>query len=711
MADRLRMMATVVLLAVATGAGALSMARLVEVSSWLTPMALVVTCAGVVLALGRVWSRSVWLPTLLAAVAGSYLLAALFTDGQGAWAPLPGLQAPEQLIALFRQGVEDAATNTAPVLGSQGLALTISAAAMLVLLLAELLAVGCRAPAWSGIALLAPWIPAVALGEEAPVRVFVVAAAAYLGVLVVHAVASARPAGGGQARRRTSAGWGSAATMAATTLVAAVVAAPAVLMLPAPTWQAPGGGSGATRLDLGLEVQEHLTRGADELLYSYRADDPETIGPLHAYTLTHFTGQRWQRADGAAETSPVGTEVLWPEQVDTDVDQTLQIRVLDLAQDRLLLPDEPRRLTIGGDWVYDPERDEVIGSGDTPLEYEAQIHSRDLDPAALNAAPAPDPDELDPQLLDVPDTGHQEQIAALTERIIASAGAQTPYEQAVAIQDHLRHDSHFTYDVEVDPARTSDAVWDFLGSGRGYCVQFATAMVVMARTQGIPARMAVGFLEGEEGADGEVEVSGHRAHTWPQLYFSGAGWIRFEPTPPARTGTPPEWAAGLPEDVEMPDEQLTPEELEDEPGTEGAQSPAPETAGESPQAGADQVQQWWPWLTVVLLAAAAAGGGLWWRQWWRRSGTVEGSWMQIRRAAAPINRDEANRGETPRALTRRVGLSGSAGEALEQLASAVEQRRYNRPGTAEPEAEDIRRWRSETLTALRERTKRDKVRS
>src|SRR5699024_9124488 len=115
-------------------------------------------------------------------------------------------------------------------------------------------------------------------------------------------------------------------------------------------------------------------------------------------------------------------------------------------------------------------------------------------------------DELDPQLLDVPDTGHQEQIAALTERIIASAGAQTPYEQAVAIQDHLRHDSHFTYDVEVDPARTSDAVWDFLGSGRGYCVQFATAMVVMARTQGIPARMAVGFLEGEEGADGEVEV-------------------------------------------------------------------------------------------------------------------------------------------------------------------------------------------------------------
>src|SRR5690606_12778697 len=104
----------------------------------------------------------------------------------------------------------------------------------------------------------------------------------------------------------------------------------------------------------------------------------------------------------------------------------------------------------------------------------------------------------------------------------------------------------FEYSTTVPEPVTGDPVWDFLEDGRGYCVQFATAMTVMARSLGIPARMAVGFLPGtiQQGGGDErfFEVRGDRAHTWPELYFEGVGWVRFEPTPAEQSGFPPAYA-------------------------------------------------------------------------------------------------------------------------------------------------------------------------
>ena len=62
-------------------------------------------------------------------------------------------------------------------------------------------------------------------------------------------------------------------------------------------------------------------------------------------------------------------------------------------------------------------------------------------------------------------------------------------------------------------------------------MQFASTMAVMARTLGIPARVAVGFAPGEKLAKGGYLVGAHDAHAWPELYFQGVGWVRFEPTP------------------------------------------------------------------------------------------------------------------------------------------------------------------------------------
>ena len=87
-----------------------------------------------------------------------------------------------------------------------------------------------------------------------------------------------------------------------------------------------------------------------------------------------------------------------------------------------------------------------------------------------------------------------------------------------------------------------EPIRNFYETRRGYCVQFATAMIMMARAQGIPARMAIGFLPGQAAGTDKYIVKASDAHAWPELFFQGYGWLRFEPTPGARAGTPPPYA-------------------------------------------------------------------------------------------------------------------------------------------------------------------------
>jgi hypothetical protein len=110
-------------------------------------------------------------------------------------------------------------------------------------------------------------------------------------------------------------------------------------------------------------------------------------------------------------------------------------------------------------------------------------------------------------------------------------GAATPYAQAKALQDLLRT---FTYDLTVPAGHSDDALETFLfDTRRGYCEQFAGAYAAMARAIGLPARVAVGFTPGEQDPNDPTlfRVRGEHAHAWPEVYFAGAGWVAFEPTP------------------------------------------------------------------------------------------------------------------------------------------------------------------------------------
>jgi transglutaminase-like putative cysteine protease len=110
-------------------------------------------------------------------------------------------------------------------------------------------------------------------------------------------------------------------------------------------------------------------------------------------------------------------------------------------------------------------------------------------------------------------------------------GKSDPFARALAIQDYLRS-AAFKYNLDVPAlSQGGNQLRRFLLEVReGYCEQFAAAMAAMARVAGIPSRVAVGFTSGVPAGD-HWEVGSKDAHAWPELYFPGVGWVRFEPTP------------------------------------------------------------------------------------------------------------------------------------------------------------------------------------
>jgi Transglutaminase-like superfamily/Domain of unknown function (DUF4129) len=119
------------------------------------------------------------------------------------------------------------------------------------------------------------------------------------------------------------------------------------------------------------------------------------------------------------------------------------------------------------------------------------------------------------------------------ELVIREAGAQTPYDRALALQNYLRNPP-FVYDQTVGPGAGADALATFLfQTRRGYCEQFAGSFAALARAVGLPTRVAVGFTWGAQDPEEPTlyRVRGVHAHAWPEVYFHGYGWVPFEPTP------------------------------------------------------------------------------------------------------------------------------------------------------------------------------------
>ena len=142
----------------------------------------------------------------------------------------------------------------------------------------------------------------------------------------------------------------------------------------------------------------------------------------------------------------------------------------------------------------------------------------------LRAASVVTPPSAD--LLDLP-TDLPPEVGQLAAEV--TSGAPTPYDTARQLQDWFRQ--NFVYDLNVQRGHSDDAISAFLRLRRGYCEQFAGTFAVMARSLGLPSRVAVGFTQGELRSDGRYRVLGRHAHAWPEVWFDKVGWVAFEPTP------------------------------------------------------------------------------------------------------------------------------------------------------------------------------------
>jgi transglutaminase-like putative cysteine protease len=156
------------------------------------------------------------------------------------------------------------------------------------------------------------------------------------------------------------------------------------------------------------------------------------------------------------------------------------------------------------------------------LKYTLTSLSEDPSPAVLGDAPAAD---ISAAYRYVP--ASYQSLLPFAESVVHNA--KNPEQEAVALQDYLA-DGDFTYTLNAPGVVNAATLKNFLTAKKGWCLQFSFAMGVLARLLGIPARIAYGFTAGTKTGNTWV-VTNYDAHAWPELYFQGYGWLRFEPTP------------------------------------------------------------------------------------------------------------------------------------------------------------------------------------
>ena len=124
-----------------------------------------------------------------------------------------------------------------------------------------------------------------------------------------------------------------------------------------------------------------------------------------------------------------------------------------------------------------------------------------------------------------------DRVGDRTAEILDDAGAENRYDAAVAVESYLITEYDYSLTVERPDGDVADAF--LFEMDAGYCTYFATTMVAMLRSQGIPAQFVTGYGSGERIADDEWVVRGQDAHAWVQVYFPEHGWVAFDPTPSA----------------------------------------------------------------------------------------------------------------------------------------------------------------------------------
>ncbi|WP_340380720.1 DUF3488 and transglutaminase-like domain-containing protein [Streptomyces sp. SS7] len=499
------------------------------------------------------------------------LLTLVFAREQALLGVVPGPEAVRHLGELLRAGAEDVGQYAIPAPLSDGIRLMTVGGVLVIGLAVDTLAVTFRNAAPAGLPLLALYSVAAGLSNGPSAWVwFLVAAVGYLMLLLAEGrerlaqwgrvfAGAPRTAGGPPATVapvRTGRRIGMAALGVA--LVVPLLPLPAIeggLLAGAGTGAGAGNGSGGTisAVNPVVSLRDSLNVNDDRtvLTLSTNADDLSDMY-LRIVSLDDFDGTTWKPSKRHIVAVP--DEFPTPSGLGPGIKRAVvDTRIsaaAGYAQAWLPMPYPPSGVKIKGDWRYEPVGMTLVGDhGEDTSGKTYEVTSLDVQPTAkqLEAAPKA-PSSIRDEYTKVP--GSLPKAVSRQAREI-TAGATSDYAKAVALQDYFAVTGGFEYDTDVEVGSGPDAIARFLRDKQGFCVHFSFAMAAMARTLGIPARVAVGFAPGSPQADGSVAVSLKDAHAWPELYFEGVGWTRFEPTP--TRGTTPSYTVPDSSTADTPD--------------------------------------------------------------------------------------------------------------------------------------------------------------
>jgi transglutaminase-like putative cysteine protease len=434
------------------------------------------------------------------------------------------------------------------------------------LLVVDILACWLRRVPLAGLPLLAVYcVPISVIGGGVSWVVFVLAAGGFLLMMFLHESAHitrwGRPLGGTGTTEdpqgfgvRTGASKTSATSVGSVALVLAVIVQVFIptLHLDGLGLFGPGGsGDNVQVINPITSMRRDLHRGKDVPLLDVRTDDPDPTY-MRIGVLTQFNGVEWTSGDREIVSNQTASGLVPMEVGLSASTRPFEYHVTATESfDSTWLPTmfPVSNIVAPGSWHYDDSTMDFIATNGTnarglswsmtaakpQLSAYSMVHSLTA-PLAIQSAYTALPTSLPTSVRD------------LAEQV--TKGASSRFEAAVMLQNWFRSTGGFRYSLKSAPADGSSnaALMQFLGKGPGsrvgYCEQFASAYAVMARALEIPARVAVGFLKPNKVGPDDYVYSAHDMHAWPELFFRGSGWVRFEPTPSARTGSAPLYTSG-----------------------------------------------------------------------------------------------------------------------------------------------------------------------
>jgi len=644
------------------------------------------------------------------------MLTLFFGAGTGLLWVIPTPQTVGTFESLVADGRDSIFQQSVPAEVTPGILFFLVAGSGVIAIVMHTLAVTLRSPALAGAPALVPLIvPGLIQTTGAIAFPLVLAAVAYLVVLRVDVkrrrdLADSSSAALGadarvfvsQQRRRSTPVWGTLSVGAAAVVSALLLSTAAPALIGDSVAR-----SGSNALLFGSGVSPMINLGQDLRrpdagpVLSYRTT-AERRSYFTLLTLDSLEGQTWTaRLDGVERSNTVDS-IARPPGLGTDVASTpVETAVVIDGVNTRWLPLPARTVSVSGlkgSWHWDNRTRAVASTRSSTLGQAYTATALEVTPTAeqLRASGQEYPSSIAGNL-ELP-TEMPAGIAQTARDVTMGAGSG--YDAAVALQSYFTNGT-FIYDTAspVDEGYDGgglDVVNVFLEKKRGYCVHFASAMAVMARTLGIPSRIALGYLPGIKSQDleqglGQYNIDSHDLHSWPELYFAGVGWVPFEPTPgrgtipnyelPTTAATPTGVPAGA-APTAAPRPQVNPLAADNQPQAD-AIAPTPATANVFSLTLAAVL------AAVLLLLAPAAARIL---QRGRRLRLIS-SGAFSRRAASMLAWQEVSDSardhgfslvetDTPRALATRlaqlVGVRSSAAPALDRLLVGLERVRFDR---------------------------------